>query len=55
MSFGFVMWRKMEDGAEFVCGNGGVIFHVSHDGGGSGAAPTFSVCAEPTDGWQIHT
>ncbi len=35
--------------------NGGIIFHGSHDGFGSGSAPTFSVCLEPTSGWSIHT
>jgi len=36
-------------------GNGGIIFHGIHDRGGDGGAPTFSVCLEPTNGWQIHT
>jgi hypothetical protein len=36
-------------------GNGGIIYHGKHDGFGSGSAPTFSVCLEPTQGWQIHT
>jgi hypothetical protein len=35
--------------------NGGIIFHGKHDRGGDGGAPTFSVCLEPTNGWQIHT
>lgn len=35
--------------------NGGIIFHGSHDGYGSGQSPTFSVCLEPTTGWSIHT
>lgn len=43
----------------FLCGqggmNGGIIFHGSHDGFGGGGSPTFSVCVEPTEGWQIHT
>ncbi len=36
---------------------GGFIFHGPHDGYGSGAAPTFSVCIDPDDkpGWRIHT
>ena len=51
MSFAFNMYRKMEDDVEFCCGNGGVIFHGAY----SGDAPTFSVCVEPCDGWQIHT
>ena len=43
----------------FVCGqggmNGGIIFHGSHDGFGGGGPPTFSMCLEPTEGWQVHT
>ncbi len=35
--------------------NGGLIFHGSHDGGGNGSAPTFSVNMSPQDGWSIHT
>lgn len=34
---------------------GGLIFHGSHDGGGDGGAPSFSVCLSPVDGWSIHT
>lgn len=37
------------------CGNGGIIFHGKHDNRGDGGAPTFSVCIEPCNGWQIHT
>ena len=37
------------------CINGGLIYHGSHDGGGNGGAPTFSVCLTPTTGWSIHT
>jgi hypothetical protein len=35
--------------------NGGIIFHGSHDGGGNGGAPTFSVNLTPVDGWATHT
>ena len=35
--------------------SGGCLYHGPHDGHGSGAAPTFSVCLTPTDGWSIHT
>jgi hypothetical protein len=37
--------------------NGGFIFHGPHDGYGSGAAPTFSVCIDPerSPHWEIHT
>ena len=34
---------------------GGVIYHGSHDGFGSGKSPTLSVCVTPTDGWSVHT
>lgn len=34
---------------------GGLIYHGSHDGGGDGGAPTFSVCLERTTGWRLHT
>ncbi len=37
------------------CLNGGLIYHGSHDGGGNGGAPSFSVCLTPTSGWSIHT
>ena len=36
-------------------GNGGIIFHGTHDRGGDGGAPTFSVNLTPTVGWAIHT
>ncbi len=49
-SFEFV--RKKDNK---FCGNGGIIFHGSHDGYGSGDAPTFSVCLSKTTGWAIHT
>lgn len=35
--------------------NGGVIFHGTHDGGGNGGAPTYSVNLTPQDGWSVHT
>lgn len=35
--------------------NGGLIFHGSHDNGGDGGAPTYSVNLSPQDGWSIHT
>jgi hypothetical protein len=35
--------------------NGGLIYHGTHDGGGCGGAPTFSVNLTPTNGWAIHT
>ena len=35
--------------------HGGLIFHGSHDRGGDGSAPTYSVNVNPTDGWTLHT
>ncbi len=35
--------------------NGGLIYHGSHDRGGDGGAPTFSVNLTPQQGWTIHT
>lgn len=51
-SFYFVM-NEMDDKTRFM--NGGIIFHGSHDGGGNGGAPTFSVNLTPSSGWRIHT
>ena len=49
-SFEFV---RMRNGMRLY--NGGLIFHGSHDGGGNGGAPTYSVSLNPVDGWSIHT
>jgi hypothetical protein len=35
--------------------SGGLIFHGSHDGFGSGGSPTFSVSLTQVHGWSIHT
>jgi hypothetical protein len=35
--------------------SGGLIFHGSHDGNGSGGAPTLAVTVTATTGWSIHT
>jgi len=35
--------------------NGGIIYHGSHDGFGSGSSPTLSVTMDKADGWRIHT
>lgn len=51
-SFYFVRYRQNTKG--FIS-NGGIIFHGKHDNGGDGGSPTFSVCIEPCNGWQIHT
>jgi len=53
-SFEFQMQIKTNDKYEKWF-NGGLIFHGSHDCGGDGGGPTFSVCLNPTDGWSIHT
>lgn len=55
LSFGFTMQLRQEDGSYKNWFNGGCIFHGQVDGFGSGSAPTFSVCLNPTDGWSIHT
>lgn len=34
---------------------GGCIFHGSHDNGGDGGAPTFSVNLTAVQGWALHT
>lgn len=49
-SFYFI--RKKND--EFRS-NGGIIYHGSHDNGGDGGSPTFSVNLTPIKGWAIHT
>ena len=49
-SFGFSRIAK-----EVFRGNGGIIYHGSHDNGGDGGSPTFSVSLTPTKGWSIHT
>jgi hypothetical protein len=39
-----------------ACGMvGGMILHGSHDHGGNGGAPTYSVCVEGTVGWSLHS
>lgn len=35
--------------------NGGLIYHGTHDNGGDGGAPTFSVNLTPENGWSVHT
>ena len=55
-SFEFVKEVMYEDETEWTFQfNGGMIFHGSHDGGGDGGAPTYSVNMTPQDGWSIHT
>ncbi|MBI4864211.1 MAG: DUF4120 family protein [Candidatus Riflebacteria bacterium] len=51
LSFTFVIIR--ETGGAWI--NGGLIFHGSHDGYGSGSAPTHAVCVSPEEGLTIHT
>ena len=55
LSFFFNMQVRQDDGTYKPWFPGGLVFHGTHDGGGDGGAPTFSVCLEPTDGWSIHT
>jgi len=55
-SFEFVLEGKPKDSDEWKrCMNGGLIFHGTHDRGGDGGAPTYSVNLTPQDGWSIHT
>lgn len=49
----FFFRQKYADGRTGICG--GIIYHGSRDGYGSGQGPTFSVCLTPTEGYQIHT
>lgn len=51
----FFQMQHKKDGDWEHWFSGGLIFHGSHDGYGSGAAPTFSTCLTPTDGWRVHT
>lgn len=53
-SFAFTMEKKNGDDWK-VWFYGGLIYHGSHDNGGDGGAPTFSVNINPMDGWAIHT
>ena len=57
LSFEFVRakYTNGRDNKPDFVSNGGIIYHGPHDGFGSGAAPTFSVCLTPTDGWCIQT
>ena len=54
-SFFFEMSVKDREGEFRHWFNGGLIFHGSHDGGGNGGAPTFSVNLTPQSGWRMHT
>lgn len=47
------VWKEKESGRMIM--NGGLIYHGSHDNGGDGGAPTFSVNLTPQKGWSIHT
>lgn len=56
MSFTFRERLSDEEYAKgFYACNGGIIYHGARDGFGSGAAPTFSVTIEKTEGYSIHT
>lgn len=52
--YSFCFCRVDKSTSKFIS-NGGIIFHGKHDNGGDGGTPTFSVCIEPCNGWQIHT
>jgi hypothetical protein len=52
--FNFTIKVKEEDGWKYWF-NGGLIYHGSHDNGGDGSSPTYSVNLTPTTGWCIHT
>lgn len=54
-SFDFCLYGKDKAGNNQRWYNGGIIFHGSHDKGGDGGKPTFSVNLSPVDGWSIHT
>lgn len=57
-SFRFAMYQNKEGKDPAYWFNGAVIFHGPHDGGGSGGAPTYSVCVSSEDEkphWQVHT
>jgi hypothetical protein len=54
-SFGFVVEARNGAGEWHADLVGGLIFHGPHDGGGTGAAPSFSVSFTPCVGWSIHT
>ncbi len=54
-SFGFAMEIKSQDGEYEPWFFGGLIFHGSHDRGGDGGAPTYSVNLSPVSGWSVHT
>jgi hypothetical protein len=55
-SFEFVKEIMYKDETEWTFQfNGGLIFHGSHDNGGDGGAPTYSVNLTPQDGWSVHT
>lgn len=54
-SFGFTMMRRQADGSYTYWFAGGLLFHGSHDGFGSGSGPTYAVTLSKTDGWSIHT
>jgi len=53
-SFAFTMTIRKDDGYEHWF-HGGFIYHGTHDNGGDGGAPTFSVNLTPEFGWSIHT
>jgi hypothetical protein len=47
-------WSVVKENGDCVY-NGGLIYHGSHDRGGDGGPPTFSVSLNPSRGWEIHS
>ena len=54
-SFYFVIEKKKNEHEWERMFDGGLLFHGSHDGHGSGDAPTFAVTLDHFTGWSIHT
>ena len=55
-SFNVVMFVWDEDTDDWKNWfQGGLIYHGTHDNGGDGSAPTFSVNLNPVNGWAFHT
>jgi len=54
-SFHFRMDKKSQNGEYVYWFSGGLIYHGTHDRGGDGGAPTYSVTMSPTQGWSVHT
>lgn len=55
LSFGFCIYRYRAETGFNPGLSGGLLYHGSHDGFGSGDFPTLAVTLTPADGWRIHT